>query len=82
MSSRAGSHTAIERRIRRVAQRRGLSLLTPQKRNPRIDAHGGYMLRSDETFAIVFGNAKYDFSADLDEIEAWLEAGGPEHGEN
>ena len=74
MSSRANSTTAIERRIRRVAQRRGLSLLVAQKRNPRIDAHGGYMLRDDETGGIVYGNAVYEFSADLDEIEQFLEA--------
>ncbi len=74
MSSRANSTTAIERRIRRVAQRRGLSLLVAQKRNPRIDAHGGYMLRDDESGAIVYGNAVYEFSADLDEIEQFLEA--------
>jgi hypothetical protein len=73
VSSRAASQTATERRVRRLAQRRGLSLLIAQKRNPKIDAHGGYMLRDDQTLAIAFGNARYDFSADLDEIEAWLE---------
>ena len=72
MSSRAHTNAALERRIRRLAQRRGLSLLIAQKRNPRIEAHGGYMLRDDETFAIVFGNKNYEFSADLDEIEAFL----------
>jgi len=72
VSSRGGSLVAMERRVRRVAGRRGLSLLIAQKRNPKIDAHGGYMLRDEETFDIVFGNAIYDFSANLDEIEAWL----------
>jgi hypothetical protein len=75
MSSRANTATAIERRIRRLAQRRGLSLLAAQKRNPKIDAHGGYMLRDDESADIVFGNAGYEFSADLDEIEAFLTDG-------
>jgi hypothetical protein len=78
MSSRAHTNVAVERRIRRLAQRRGLSLLIAQKRNPKIDAHGGYMLRSDETFAIVFGNKGYEFSADLDEIEAFLTAADAE----
>jgi hypothetical protein len=73
MSHRAHTLVALERRIRRIAQRRGLSLLIAQKRNARIDAHGGYMLRSDETMEIVFGNKGYEFSADLDEIEAWLD---------
>ena len=75
MSHRAHTTVALERRIRRVAQRRGLSLLIAQKRNAKIDAHGGYMLRSDETMEIVFGNRSYEFSADLDEIEAFLTAG-------
>ena len=73
MGSRANSQAAVERRIRRVAQRRGLSLLIAQKRNPKIDAHGGYMLREDGTFRIVFGNLQYEFCASLEEIEAWLE---------
>ncbi|HQZ11594.1 MAG TPA: hypothetical protein PK286_01795 [Devosia sp.] len=76
MSSRAHTNTATERRIRRLAQRRGWSMLIAQKRNPKIDAHGGYMLRDDETFEIVFGNKLYEFSADLEEIEAFLIAGG------
>ena len=49
-------------------------MLIAQKRNPKIDAHGGYMLRDDETFEIVFGNKLYQFSADLEEIEAFLTA--------
>jgi hypothetical protein len=72
MSSRAHSLVATERRIRRLAQRQGLSLLIAQKRNAKIDAHGGYMLRSDETYEIVFGNRSYEFSASLDEVEAFL----------
>lgn len=78
MSSRAHTTTAVERRLRRLAQRRGWSLLIAQKRNPKIDAHGGYMLRDDETGAIVFGNTGYDFSADLDEIEAFIEGDASE----
>lgn len=75
MSSRAHTNTAVERRLRRLAQRRGWSMLIAQKRNAKIDAHGGYMLRSDETFEIVYGNKSYEFSASLEEIEAFLEAG-------
>jgi hypothetical protein len=78
MSSRANSKTALERRVRRLAVRRGLSMLVAQKRTPRIDAHGGYLLRDDETGEIVFGNAGYDYSANLDEIEAYLTAGDEE----
>ena len=50
----------------------GVSLLVAQKRNPKIDAHGGYMLRDDETFEIVFGNKGYEFSASLEEVEEFL----------
>ena len=72
MSSRAHTQTAMERRVRRLGRPFNVSLLVAQKRNPKIDAHGGYMLRDDDTFEIVFGNAGYDFSASLDEVEAFL----------
>jgi len=72
MTSRAHTLAAMERRVRRLGRPFGVSLLVAQKRNPKIDAHGGYMLRDDDTFEIVFGNAGYDFSATLEEVEAFL----------
>lgn len=75
MSSRAHSLVATERRIRRVAQRRGWSLLIAKKRNAKIDAHGGYMLRDDDTLAVVFGDKSYEYSASLEEIEQFLGLG-------
>ena len=72
MSSRAHTLAAIERRVRRLGRPFGVSLLVAQKRNPKIEAHGGYMLRDDDSFEIVFGNAGYDFSASLEEIEEFL----------
>ena len=69
---RANSEAAVERRVRRIAQRRGLSLLKAQKPGPKVIAHGGYKLRDDESAEIVFGNSGYEFSADLEEIEAFL----------
>jgi hypothetical protein len=71
MSSRAHTQAAQERQVRRLCRPYNLSLLIAQKRNPKIDAHGGYMLR-DEDFKIVFGNEKYDFSATLEECEEFL----------
>lgn len=71
MSSRAHTQTAQERQVRRLCRPYNLSLLIAQKRNPKIDEHGGYMLR-DEDFKIVFGNARYDFSATLEECEEFL----------
>ncbi len=72
MSSRAHTLAAMERRVRRLGRPFGVSLLAAQKRNPKIEAHGGYMLRDDDTFEIVFGNKGYEFSASLDEVEAFL----------
>lgn len=72
MSSRAHTLAAIERRVRRLGRPFGVSLLVAQKRNPKIEAHGGYMLRDDDTFEIVFGNKGYEFSASLEEVEEFL----------
>jgi hypothetical protein len=36
-------------------------------------AHGGYMLRDGKTMKIVLGDKDYLFSADIDEIEAFLD---------
>ncbi len=72
MSSRAHTLAAMERRVRRLGRPFGVSLLVAQKRNPKIEAHGGYMLRDDDSFEIVFGNEGYEFSATLDEVEAFL----------
>jgi hypothetical protein len=63
-----------ERRIKRLAIRYGLHLMKAQKPFGKILEHGGYMLRDEDTREIVFGNKGYEFSADLDEIEAFLEA--------
>ena len=72
MTSRANTLAAMERRVRRLGRPFGVSLLVAQKRNPKIEAHGGYMLRDDETFQIVFGNKGYEFSASLEEVEEFL----------
>jgi hypothetical protein len=72
MSSRAHTLAAMERRVRRLGRPFGVSLLVAQKRTPKIEAHGGYMLRDDETFVIVFGNTGYEYSASLEEVEEFL----------
>ena len=58
--------------------RRGWHMMKAEKPDKRVLAHGGYMLREDETRKIVFGNTGYEFSATLDEVEAFLEA-QPKH---
>ena len=71
--SRKDSTSSVERRVRRIAVRHGLHILKPQKPDPRVARHGGYMLRDVETAKIVFGNEPYHFAADLEEIEAYIE---------
>jgi hypothetical protein len=72
--SRRDALSARERRARRIATRLGLHLMSAQKPDKRVLAHGGYMLRDGATMTIVLGDAEYLFSASLDEVEDWLEA--------
>ena len=53
--------------------RHNLDLLKAQKPTSKVLEHGGYKLRDAATGKIVFGETGYEFSADLDDIEAWLE---------
>jgi hypothetical protein len=69
--------SSVERRVRRIAVRHGLHILKPQTPDPRVDRHGGYMLRDVETAKIVFGDQPYPFAADIEEIEAYLEKLSP-----
>ncbi len=70
--SRRDALNSVERRVRRLATRLGIHLMTCQKPDKRVLAHGGYMLRDAKTMAILFGDKEYLFSADLDEVEAFL----------
>lgn len=65
---------SIERRVKRVARRYGVSLMKHEKPFGKVAQHGGYMLRDDDTRKIVFGNNGYEYSATLDEVEAFLDA--------
>lgn len=76
MSSRAHTDAARERRLKRIAARQGLTIMMVQKPTPKTRTHGGYMVRQTEGFTVVFGNYSYDYSADLDEVEAFLSAAG------
>jgi hypothetical protein len=73
MSGKSGVPSR-ERRIKRVCARRGLHLMTAQKPDKQVLAHGGYMLRDGQTMTILLGDKGYLFSANLDEIEAYLDA--------
>ena len=63
-----------ERRVKRFAIRYGVHLMKSQKPFGKVAEHGGYMLRDEDTMKIIFGDKGYEFSATLDEVEAFLEA--------
>ncbi len=44
------------------------------KLNAKILEHGGYKVRDAATGKVIFGEAGYEFSATLEDIESWLEA--------
>ena len=73
MSSRKNSLASMERQVRRRLGRYNLDLLKAQKPTPKVLAHGGYKLREAETGKILFGEAGYEFSASLEDIEKWLD---------
>ncbi|ODT78525.1 MAG: hypothetical protein ABS76_23550 [Pelagibacterium sp. SCN 64-44] len=61
------------RRMKRVAARHGLTILTSEKIKV-LGQPGGHALREDESFRIVYGDAPKPFSASLDDIESYLDA--------
>jgi hypothetical protein len=61
-----------ERRVKRLGRRYGVSLMKCEKPIGKVLAHGGYMLREDDTRKIVFGASGYEFSATLEEVEEFL----------
>jgi hypothetical protein len=73
MSSRRDTLAATERRIKRRLGKHNLDLLKAQKPTPKVLAQGGYKLRDAETGQIVFGETSYEFSASLEDVEAYLD---------
>jgi hypothetical protein len=59
------------RRMKRIAGRHGLTILTAEKLKV-LGTEGGHALR-DADFTIVYGNVPRPFSASLDDIEAYLD---------
>jgi hypothetical protein len=72
--SRKNTAPSRERRARRACVRLGLHLMMAQKPDKQVLAHGGYMLRDAATMRIVLGDKGYLFSADIDEVEAYIDA--------
>lgn len=60
------------RRMKRVAARHGLTILTAEKIKVQ-GGKGGHALREDESFKVIFGNEPQPFAATLDEIESYLD---------
>jgi hypothetical protein len=73
VSSRRHTPNAIERQVKRRLGRHNYDLLKPQRMTPKILEHGGYKVRDAATGKVIFGEALYEFSADLDDIERWLD---------
>jgi hypothetical protein len=74
MSSRKNSLAAMERQVKRLLGRRNFDLLQPVKPSAKVLEHGGYKVRDAASGKIVFGEAGYEFSASLEEVEAWIDA--------
>ena len=72
MGIRKEGLAAVERIVKRRLARYNLDLLKPQRMNPKIEAHGGYKVRDAATGKVVLGETGYEFSAELDDIDAWL----------
>lgn len=59
------------RRLKRIAARHGLTILTDEKM--KVLGHpGGHAIR-DADFKIVYGNVPKPFSATLDDVESYFE---------
>ena len=62
-----------ENRLRRMAKRRGLALMKSRRRDPRAYDYGGFMLIEPNRNIVIFGANPNAFSADLNDIEAFLD---------
>lgn len=74
MSFRKDSDQSTERRLKRRLGKYKLDLLKPQRLNDKVRAHGGYKIREALTGKILLGEQGYEFSASIEDIEAWLDA--------
>ena len=60
------------RRLKRVAARYGVTILTSEKIKT-LGGEGGHAVRDDESFKIIYGDVPKPFSASLDDIEAFFD---------
>lgn len=73
MNFRKDSDQSAERRTKRRLAKYLVDLLKAQKPSSQVKAHGGYKLRDARTGKVIFGDKGYEFSATLEDIEAWLD---------
>jgi len=60
-----------ENRLRRMARRRGYSVVKSRARDPRAITFGTYAVVDDRN-NLVFGDHNFGYGMDLDAIEEWL----------
>ncbi|KFC72290.1 hypothetical protein FF80_00045 [Devosia sp. LC5] len=60
------------RRMKRLAGRYGLTILTAEKLTAK-QGKGGHAIREDESFKVIYGHSPLPFSATLEDIESYLE---------
>lgn len=60
------------RRMKRIAGRHGLTILTAEKLTAK-QGKGGHALREDESFKVIFGHHPLPFTATFEDIEAYLD---------
>jgi hypothetical protein len=60
----------FENRLRRMAQRQGLTVLKSRTRDPRAIDYLGYMIARDGT--VVAGHAGRDWQMGIDDVERYL----------
>lgn len=60
------------RRMRRIAGRHGLTILTAEKLTAK-QGKGGHAIREDATFKVIFGHSPLPFTATLEEVEAYID---------
>jgi hypothetical protein len=60
------------RRLKRIAGRHGLTILTAEKLTAK-QGKGGHALRDDESYTVIFGHTPLPFTATLEDIEAYLD---------
>jgi ActR/RegA family two-component response regulator len=69
-----------ENRLRRVATRRGFSLVKSRRRDRQAIDYGGYMVVDTYTNAVVLGVTYHAYAATLDDVEAFLDQQPSQYG--